>query len=152
MGHACLKREGNRGAFPLTSSGILRGGQRTALRPAVFAPGRAGVQRVGRNAVPVAEFTVAQIVLANKGFFQSAAIMKSAGRGAARSRAEGFPGNLGAKVGLIGCGMIGSLVAQMLQPYRLEVLAYDPYLSDAAAFEFRAAKRNLRACRLPLQP
>jgi len=89
----------------------------------------------GANAVPVAEFTVAQILLANKGFFQSVALMKSKGHSAGRSCAQSFPGNWDAQIGLIGCGMIGGLVAKTLRAHRLEVLAYDPYLSDARAGE-----------------
>jgi phosphoglycerate dehydrogenase-like enzyme len=94
----------------------------------------------GANAVPVAEFTVAQIVLANKGFFQSAAMLSPQAWDAARGCAEGCPGNWNAKVGLIGCGMIGKLVAKLLQSYRLEVLAFDPYLSHAQAGGLGVAK------------
>jgi len=97
----------------------------------------------GANAVPVAEFTVAQILLANKGFYQSAALMKSEGRAKAREYAQGLPGNFGVEVGLIGCGMIGGLVARMLRAYRLAVLAYDPYLSDARASELGVKKCSL---------
>ena len=99
----------------------------------------------GANAVPVAEFTAAQILLANKGFFQSTAIMKSDGRAGARAYAERFPGNFGAAMGLIGCGMIGGLVAQMLRACRLEVLAFDPYLSDARAQTLGVTKCPLEA-------
>jgi len=97
----------------------------------------------GANAVPVAEFTVAQILLANKGFYQSAALMKSGERDIARAYAESLPGNFGVEVGLIGCGMIGGLTAQMLRAYRLEVLAYDPYLSDMRAAELGMMKCSL---------
>ena len=82
------------------------------------------------NAVPVAEYTVAQIVLANKGFFAQSRDMK-AQKGAPRSTA--YLGNYGQRVGLIGCGMIGSLVAEMLKSYKLDVLVYDPYLSPEKA-------------------
>ena len=82
------------------------------------------------NAVPVAEYTVAQILLANKGFFAQARDMK-AQKGAPRSTA--YLGNYGQRVGLIGCGMIGSLVAEMLKSYKLDVLVYDPYLSPEKA-------------------
>ncbi|MDR2687209.1 MAG: hydroxyacid dehydrogenase [Oscillospiraceae bacterium] len=95
----------------------------------------------GANAVPVAEFTVAQIVLANKGFFQSARVTRP--REWDRAYAAGFPGNFGARAGLVGCGMIGGLVARMLRAYRLEVLAYDPYLGDARAQELGVTQCSL---------
>jgi len=92
----------------------------------------------GANAVPVAEFAVAQIVLANKGFFQSMKITRP--REWSRAYTQSFPGNFKAQIGLVGCGMIGSLVANMLRGYDLELLAYDPYLSDARAKELGVAK------------
>lgn len=83
------------------------------------------------NAVPVAEYTVAQILLANKGFFGACRRLHS---GAAwqqtREYTQGFPGNYGATVGIIGCGMIGSMVAERLRAYRLRVIVYDAFLSD----------------------
>lgn len=82
------------------------------------------------NAVPVAEYTVAQILLANKGFFVQAREMKLQ-QPAPRSTA--FAGNYDQSIGLIGCGMIGSLVAKMLKAYKLDVLVYDPYLCPEKA-------------------
>ena len=92
------------------------------------------------NAVPVAEYTVAQILLANKGFFAQSRDMK-AQKGAPRSTA--YLGNYGQRVGLIGCGMIGSLVAEMLKSYKLDVLVYDPYLSPE-----NAATQGVTPCEL----
>jgi len=46
-----------------------------------------------------------------------------------------IPINYNNKVGLIGIGMIGSLVANMLKQYKLEVLAFDPFLPEARAKE-----------------
>lgn len=74
------------------------------------------------NAVPVAEYTVAQIVLANKGFYGSSRINKAGDRKEARAYFAAFPGNYGAKVGIIGAGMIGSMVIDRLREYDLEVL------------------------------
>lgn len=81
------------------------------------------------NAVPVAEYTVSQILLANKGFFRHTRLMQAEKTAEAKALTKSYPGNYGEKVGLIGCGMIGSLVSEMLQRYRLEVLVYDPFLS-----------------------
>ena len=71
----------------------------------------------GANAVPVAEYTVAQILLANKGFFQACRMNHSPeSRKKARAYHSAFPGNYRCKVGLIGAGMIGKLVLKMLKP------------------------------------
>lgn len=93
------------------------------------------------NAVPVAEYTVAQILLANKGFFQAA--RKIQDRAAARSYSASFPGNMDCKVGIIGAGAIGKLVIRMLKPFALEILVYDPFLPDCAAQELGVKKVDL---------
>ncbi len=87
----------------------------------------------GANAVPVAEYTVSQIILANKGFFSVSDISSPEGYRDAARRFAAYRGNYGCHVGLIGVGMIGSLVARMLSAYNLRVMVYDPFLSDEAA-------------------
>ena len=85
------------------------------------------------NAVPVAEYTVAQIILAGKDFFVQSRLLGQEDRPAAVARHGGHFGNYRKKVGLIGCGMIGSLVAEMLKVFDLEVLVFDPFLSAEKA-------------------
>lgn len=89
----------------------------------------------GANAVPVAEFTVSQILLANKGFFGAAALYSAGQIQAARKHAAAFPGNVRCKVGIIGAGMIGSMVIRMLRGRELEILVYDPFLPPERAAE-----------------
>ncbi len=85
------------------------------------------------NAVPVAEYTVAQIILAGKDFFVQSRLLAAEDRAAAVARHGGHFGNYRKKVGLIGCGMIGSLVAELLKAYDLEVMAFDPFMSSEKA-------------------
>jgi len=85
------------------------------------------------NAVPVAEYTVAQIILAGKDFFCQSRLLSGENRVAADARRGSHIGNYHKKIGLIGCGMIGSLVAEMLKAYDLEVLAFDPFMSPEKA-------------------
>lgn len=87
------------------------------------------------NGVPVAETTVAQIVLANKGFFMAARYCSRSldMRGKAVSYVTGTRGNYGARVGIIGVGMIGTMVCERLKQYKLEVVAYDPFCSPEKA-------------------
>lgn len=95
------------------------------------------------NAVPVAEYTVAQIVLANKGFFSSSRLAKMGDREAALQKFHSYPGNYGVKIGIIGAGMIGKLVIQMLKSYHLEVVVFDPFLSDERSDELGVKKVSL---------
>lgn len=80
------------------------------------------------NAVPVAEYTVAEIILSGKGVFRTSQMFKTEGKDNARSFSNHFHGNYGGRIGLIGAGMIGSLVAEMLKAYHFEVLCFDPFL------------------------
>lgn len=85
------------------------------------------------NAVPVAEYTVAQIILACKGFFRACTLASANKRKEAQKHSVSCPGNYGCKVGLIGVGMIGSLVAEMLKAYNHKILAFDPFCSQEKA-------------------
>lgn len=96
------------------------------------------------NAVPVAEYTTSQILLANKGFFQTSTLYSRGGRTALNALGDlRFPGNFGCKIGIIGAGMIGKLVIQMLQEHNLEVLVFDPFLSDENAKKLGVEKCSL---------
>lgn len=87
------------------------------------------------NAVPVAEFTVAAILFANKRVFR----LREAYRSAREFRwwPQEFPGlgNFGKRVGLVGASQVGRKVIELLRPFDLSVQVYDPYLgaADAAA-------------------
>lgn len=96
------------------------------------------------NAVPVAELTTAQIILANKGYFLSSRLYHEKGREAAVCAFKRCNGNYGETVGIIGAGMIGSLVVKMLRQYELKVIVFDPFLSDE-----RAAELGVEKCDLP---
>ena len=85
------------------------------------------------NAVPVAEYTASQIVLANKGFFTTSRLYKKGNIQKARQVMGLVKGNYGETVGIIGAGMIGKLVIKLLKNYNLNVIVYDPFLSDENA-------------------
>ncbi len=97
----------------------------------------------GANAVPVAEYTLAQIILANKGFFVSSRLQSVGKHEEAFEIQKNFQGNFEVKVGIIGAGMIGSLVCRMLRQYHVEVLVYDPFLSDEKAQTLGVQKATL---------
>lgn len=100
------------------------------------------------NGIPVAEFTVAQIILAGKGYFQSQRKYKwpiwHKGFRQSRGYAERKLGNYHAKVGIIGCGAIGSKVVELLKSYHLEVYVYDPFVSDERIKELGVSKADLK--------
>ncbi|MBQ8344877.1 MAG: hydroxyacid dehydrogenase, partial [Clostridia bacterium] len=97
----------------------------------------------GANAVPVAEMTVAQMILANKGYFLTNRLYHEKGKRVAKDAFMGCRGNYGETVGIIGAGMIGKLVIQMLKQYNLKVIVFDPFLSDERAEELGVEKCGL---------
>ena len=94
------------------------------------------------NAVPVAQFAFSQILLALKGYFPAQAAARTS-RAAASAIAARYPGVFDARVGLLGCGAIGSRIAQMLAPLDVEVLVFDPFLSAERASSLGVRKAEL---------
>ncbi|HEY9358559.1 MAG TPA: NAD(P)-dependent oxidoreductase, partial [Arthrobacter sp.] len=85
------------------------------------------------NAIPVAEYALAMILLANKRVLQIARTLHTE-----RSAIEPdqlFPdmGNYGKRVGIIGASKIGRHVIRLLEPFELDVVVADPYLSPQEA-------------------
>ncbi|MBD5242479.1 MAG: hydroxyacid dehydrogenase [Barnesiella sp.] len=99
------------------------------------------------NGIPVAEFTVGQILLANKGYFQSSRRYKwpiwSRGYKQARDISENHQGNYNSTVGILGCGAVGSMVVSLLKPYELKIKVYDPYLTNEHAKDLGVEKGSL---------
>lgn len=95
------------------------------------------------NAVPVAEYTVAQIILANKGFFATSRYQSIGKLKEASFLKECYPGSFGEYVGIIGAGMIGTLVIEMLKGYKLKIKVFDPFLSDEKAQMLGVTKCSL---------
>lgn len=85
------------------------------------------------NAVPVAEYSAAQIILANKGFFTASQMTKSASFDKAKDFAIKFHGNYDAQIGILGAGMIGKMVIENLSPFKLHIKVFDPFLDPKVA-------------------
>lgn len=92
------------------------------------------------NAVPVAEFTLSQILFALKrGWYYVTGIRQSGGYLSHIS----VPGCYGSTVGIVSLGMIGRKVVELLQPFDLRIIAYDPFVSAETA-----AKIGVELCSL----
>ncbi len=96
------------------------------------------------NGYPVAEFTLAQILLATKGYFAATKICQSyEGRKNYINLETVFPGNFEANVSLLGAGGIGKNLIKLLKPFRLNILVFDPFLPESAAMELGVTKVSL---------
>ncbi|MCF1597231.1 hydroxyacid dehydrogenase [Streptomyces muensis] len=114
----------------LHSAGSVKG----LATPELWRRGIAVSSAAVANAVPVAEYTLAMILLAGKDLFAARD----------RLRAErAFPGwglvpgigNHGRRVGVIGASRIGRRVIELLRPFDLRVSLFDPYVDEAGAAE-----------------
>ena len=95
------------------------------------------------NAVPVAEFTVSEIVLCMKGFFYSANCLSCGKIAEARENMIRAHGNYGYKVGILGPGMVGREVIRLLKNCECEILVFAPFLSDSDAEALGVKKASL---------
>ncbi|WP_223937256.1 hydroxyacid dehydrogenase [Arthrobacter sp. StoSoilB5] len=102
--------------------------------PACWQRGIAVTTAAQANAVPVAEFTLAFILLAGKGTFRAAARLQKLQEHFDAGRLPVSTGNLGSTVGIIGASRIGRLVLNQLKSFDHQVLLADPTVtgSDAA--------------------
>jgi phosphoglycerate dehydrogenase-like enzyme len=101
------------------------------VTPELFERGVRVSSAAAANALPVAEYTLAAILLANKGAFWSDHAYHRAGAAAAGVAPE--VGNRGKCVGIVGASRVGRLVIERLRPFELSVLLYDPFVDEAAA-------------------
>ena len=94
------------------------------------------------NAVPVARYAAAQILLAVKGFFRVQPACRYS-RQAAHELFSHYPGSYEVRVGLLGCGAIGRRVAELLAGMDMEIVIFDPFLSEEQARALGVRKASL---------
>lgn len=119
------------------------GGVKGHVTPACWERGIRVSTAAAANAVPVAEYTLAMILLANKDIGRMAMAYQRR-RGGVDLLAE-FPGagNYGKTVGIVGASRVGSRVVELLRPFALDVVVSDPYLDKRAAERLGAELREL---------
>lgn len=99
------------------------------LSPAVYAAGIAVTHAADANAVPVAEFTLASIIFANKRVFEMRDLYRDDhARRSCYALANEPIGNYQRVVGLIGASRIGRKVAKFLEAFDYTVLLSDPFV------------------------
>jgi phosphoglycerate dehydrogenase-like enzyme len=86
------------------------------------------------NAIPVAEFTLSQIIFSLKHGWRKQREYRADPNSRIFHDSE-MPGCYLRKVGIISLGLIGRKVCEMLRPFDFEVLAYDPFASQDLADE-----------------
>jgi phosphoglycerate dehydrogenase-like enzyme len=82
------------------------------------------------NAIPVAEYSHATILLGLTGFWSSQRLARA---GKFSHQQSPVAGAFHSNVGLVSLGAIGCLVAKRLANHEMNILAYDPFATPAAA-------------------
>ncbi|WP_435173452.1 hydroxyacid dehydrogenase [Actinacidiphila sp. bgisy145] len=119
---------------------------RTFLSPEVFDRGIVVSSAAAANAVPVAEFTLAAIIMGAKRVMPLARLFqhRRTHRTAADLRRQHWLGTHGLTVGVIGASRTGRRVTELvLRTLDAQVLLYDPYMSDGEAEGLGARRTDL---------
>lgn len=113
------------------------------ITPACWERGLQVTSAAGANALPVAEYTLAAILLAGKNVLPAAHRYREL-RVPHDWRAElAGHGNYRRCVGIVGASRIGRRVIELLRPFDLDVLLFDPYVDAGAAALLGAEKVGL---------
>ncbi len=100
------------------------------VTPEVFARGVVVSSAADANAIPVAEFTLAMILLANKAVPRLAREYRAARSDLGLLTRDDDLGNYRKTVGVVGASRVGRRVIELLRPFDLDVLVADPYADD----------------------
>ncbi|MEV0241125.1 hydroxyacid dehydrogenase [Streptomyces sp. NPDC050674] len=112
----------------LHSAGSVKSFATPALRERGIALSSAAVA----NAVPVAEYTLAMILLAGKDVLAARERMRTSRTSTGWGVIPGI-GNYGRRVGVIGASRIGRRVLELLRPFDLRPALTDPYVDERQA-------------------
>jgi phosphoglycerate dehydrogenase-like enzyme len=115
------------------------GSVKAILCPEVWERGIAVSSQHRINAIPVAEYTLAMVLLATRRALDIGARFRRR-RGPVDLLRE-YPelGTPGATLGIVGASAIGTRVLELVRPHGLEVVVYDPY-ADPSTITTRGAR------------
>jgi len=115
-------------AAPKLEAFFYAGGcTRSLVGPEVWKRDIVVCSSIHANSIPVAEYTMAQIILCLKQVYQATNSYRQDCDNTYSTR--NVPGAYGGKVGLIGLGNTSRLLLQLLQHIDVQVMAYDPGVS-----------------------
>ncbi|CAM5649584.1 putative D-3-phosphoglycerate dehydrogenase [Streptomyces afghaniensis 772] [Streptomyces afghaniensis] len=100
--------------------------------PEIWRRGIAVSSAAAANALPVAEYTLAMILLAGKDVLAARDRMRATRTSSGWGVVPGI-GNYGRRVGVIGASRIGRRVLELLRPFDLRPSLTDPYVNEREA-------------------
>jgi hypothetical protein len=123
----------------------LPGTVKEMVTPACFERGIRVITAAEANAIPVVEYTLAAILLANKHAFEIREIYRRERRYGLWHHTTPGIGNLNKRVGIVGASRIGRRLIEALRPFDFSLCVYDPYLSEEEAARLGVEKAELDA-------
>jgi phosphoglycerate dehydrogenase-like enzyme len=136
---AVLDRAPNLGLFAY-AAGTLK----DVVTDAVFERGVRVTSGAPANAEPVAEYTLAAILLAGKDAFWRRDVFRDPAIRDLRRRDEVSIGNWDRTIGVVGASAVGRRVIELLRAFpRLRILLSDPFVSDDDAAALGVTKLDL---------
>ncbi|MEU1328369.1 hydroxyacid dehydrogenase [Streptomyces sp. NPDC005865] len=109
------------------------GSIRAHVTDACWARGIQVSSAAAANALPVAEYTLAMILLTGKQVLESARDFRANRTEVDWSRTSRDIGNYRRTVGILSASLIGRRVIELLRPHDLRVLLHDPYVTEDEA-------------------
>jgi phosphoglycerate dehydrogenase-like enzyme len=104
------------------------GSVRSLVGEALWRRGVAVSSAVTGNALPVAEYTLAMILLAGKDAFGHRERFRHTQAHPSPAETSGI-GNLGRRIGVIGASRVGRRLLELLRPFDFRIFLYDPYVT-----------------------
>ncbi|SDP36650.1 Phosphoglycerate dehydrogenase [Streptomyces sp. cf386] len=118
------------------------GSVRSLIGDALWKAGVAVSSAVTGNALPVAEYTLAMILLAGKDTFTHRERFRTTHTYPTHSETAAT-GNVGRRIGVIGASRVGRRLLELLRPFDFTVLLHDPYVSATEAARLGAELLSL---------
>ncbi len=118
--------------------GVVRAGMENCNIQAATERGIAVVNAAGRNADAVSDFTVGMMLCEARNIARAHHSIMNGGWDLKFSNSATTPDMRDKKVGLFGFGYIGKLMAEKLSGFHVQLLVYDPYISQEAVESFGA--------------
>ncbi|MDT0610387.1 hydroxyacid dehydrogenase [Streptomyces lancefieldiae] len=118
------------------------GSVRSLVGDALWQRGVTVSSAVAANARPVAEYTLAMILLAGKDVLGHRDRFRATHLPPSPAETAGI-GNVGRRVGVIGASRVGRRLLELLRPFEFAVSLYDPYVDSVEAGALGARSRTL---------
>lgn len=107
---------------------------KATVDPALFDHGIRVTSGADANAEPVAEYTLAMVLLAGKDALWQRDLLRDPAIAGHQQPAAASIGNWGKTVGIVGASLVGRRVIELLRPFtHLDVVLYDPFVEPAEA-------------------